>query len=254
MANDFSGDSNCRALWRFESGALTTDSKGSNTLTDNNTVGESTSAYKEGSCCADFERGNSEYLSITDANLDSGFPTKSGDTNKKISVCFWTRIESTTARDAMGKWDGSKSWKIYLDGSHGLRLYQSSDGSAEETAEHGTTMGTGTWYHVGVTYDDSDKSYRIRVWDDSAGAILGSDKTGNFTSNINIGDAPFLIGAAVSSTYWFDGLIDELAVFDRVLTTNEIDQIRAGTYSAAASAKRPAHQQIGQEYGQRYMN
>jgi hypothetical protein len=31
MANDFSADSNCKALWRFENGALTTDSKGGNT-------------------------------------------------------------------------------------------------------------------------------------------------------------------------------------------------------------------------------
>ena len=36
MANDFSSDSNCVALWRFESGALTADSIGTNTLTNSN--------------------------------------------------------------------------------------------------------------------------------------------------------------------------------------------------------------------------
>ena len=94
MANDFSGDSNCKALWRFESGALTTDTIGSNTLTDYNTVGEDTTNHMEGSCAADFEKSNSEHFVITDANLDSGFPLKSGDTNKKISICFRVRFES----------------------------------------------------------------------------------------------------------------------------------------------------------------
>ena len=65
MANDFSGDSNCVALWRFENGALTADSKGTNTLTDVNTVGSDTVDYKEGSGCADFEATASERFTIT---------------------------------------------------------------------------------------------------------------------------------------------------------------------------------------------
>lgn len=31
MANNFTADPNCKALWRFENGALTVDSKGTNT-------------------------------------------------------------------------------------------------------------------------------------------------------------------------------------------------------------------------------
>ena len=46
--NDFSGDGNAVALWSVDNGALTTDSKGTNTLTDNNTVGTSIGDYQEG--------------------------------------------------------------------------------------------------------------------------------------------------------------------------------------------------------------
>ena len=95
MANDFSGDPNCVALWRFENGALIADSIGSNTLTDVNTVGTDTSDFKEGAACADFERSSLEYFYINDANLDSDYPFKSGDTNKKISFCEWFKLEST---------------------------------------------------------------------------------------------------------------------------------------------------------------
>ena len=48
MANDFSGDPSCKAVWRFENGALTADSKGANTLTAVNGPTADTSLYKEG--------------------------------------------------------------------------------------------------------------------------------------------------------------------------------------------------------------
>jgi hypothetical protein len=77
MANDFSGDSNCVALYNFESGALTTDSKGTNTLTNINTVQESVDS-KQGSGSADFEYADAECLKIDDGDLDAGYPFKTG--------------------------------------------------------------------------------------------------------------------------------------------------------------------------------
>ena len=68
--NDFSGDGNAVALWSVDNGALTTDSIGTNTLTDNNTVGTDTVDYQVGDASADFAKSNSESLTITDANLD----------------------------------------------------------------------------------------------------------------------------------------------------------------------------------------
>ena len=79
MANDFSGDSSCKALWRFESGALTTDSKSTNTLTNNGGIEETTN-HMEGSCAVAIASGSSQYLNIPNANLVSGFPLKSDDT------------------------------------------------------------------------------------------------------------------------------------------------------------------------------
>ncbi len=240
MANDFSGDENCVALWSVENGALTTDSIGSNTLTDNNTVQSETSDYKEGSGCADFEYANSEYFNITDSNLDSDFPLKSGDTNKKISVCFWVKFESLFAYQYLfSKWDISGSDKsfavVMLTDTINIRVGYNG-GASDESLPFGTTVQTGRWYHVGATYDDSDKSYRLRIWDDTAGALLGSDATGNATNNIDINSADVCIGGRHGGSSLHDGLLDEVPVFDDILSTTEIDQIRAGTYSVAAGS------------------
>lgn len=238
-ANDFSGDGNCKALWRFENGALTADSKGTNTLTAVNTPVADTVNFKEGAASVDLENSETDYFSITDAALDAGFPLKNGDANKKISLAFWCKIESLPT--------SSYYWVIYDKGvgtnvrSFMISIYPTTfsiqigynGGANWEVINHGTQPQTARWYHVGVTFQDSDKAYKIRIWDDTAGALLGgAEVTGTSTNNINVEDGALTIGFSTAA-YSFDGLLDEIVVFDDILTSAEIDQIRSGTYGAA---------------------
>ena len=254
MANAFSGDANCVALWRMESGALTTDSKGTNTLTDNNTVGEDAVNYKEGACSADFEFNNAEYLSILDTNLDAGFPLKNGDTDKNISVCAWFRGESFSGSSYV--WN-TIFQKFYLNGSneqsfvfgiytepttlhHHLGISLGfNGGSSEELQLHATdlTAQTGVWYHATATYQNSDKSFSLRLRD-ANGNVVGADVEGTATldaNKLNVETAPVFIGACYSLIvrYYFDGLLDEVVVFKDVITSGEATQIALGTYGAA---------------------
>ena len=235
MANDFSGDTNCIALWRMENGALTTDSKGTNTLT-NYGVTNSTAVYKEGSASS-YNDALDERLNIVDANLDSGFPFKSGESNTEMSICFWFRVTGFPAsadRYIMDK-GGDPTRAFYLATkkatSWSLRFGITSDGTTwEQEIDHGYALVINTWYHVGVTFKNSDKSYRIRVWDDTAGSLLG-EVTGTATYAIATLAGLFEIGHNGSA---LGGYKDEVVVFNDILTANEIDAIRAGTYSAAA--------------------
>ncbi|RJR45459.1 MAG: hypothetical protein C4567_03125 [Deltaproteobacteria bacterium] len=81
MANDFSTDPRCKALWKLD-GDLT-DGHGGNHLTG---YGSPAIAFddvdqQEGSHCGDFEKDNGNYAGIPDAVLDPGFPLKNGDAN-----------------------------------------------------------------------------------------------------------------------------------------------------------------------------
>ena len=239
MANDFSGDANCKALWRFENGALTTDSKGGNTLTAVNTPVADLADFKEGLASVDLELTDQDYFYIDDTNLDAGFPLKNGDANKKISVCFWIKYESLHAT----QWDVPYGKMAQNKRSFAIARSATADdfvfalgynaGASWEFEYHGTTIVTGRWYHVGFTYQDSDKSYKMRIWDDTAGALLGgAEVTGNTANNINVEDARVQIGAGLfaAAQEWVDGLIDEVVVFDDILTSDEIDSIRSGTF------------------------
>lgn len=244
MANNFTADSNCKALWRFENGALTTDSKGTNTLTNNNTVVADTVNFKEGAASADFESGSSQYMSILDSALDAGFPLKNGDTNKIISVCAWFRLESVPPlneyRILYSKYDSTNLKRSFMLGSmtdgtntHIRLLLGYNSGASLEVIQHTYGLSTATWYHVTATYDNADKSYTVRI-KDTSGNTLGTDKTGIATldvNKLNVEDAPVMIGAFnPTPQYFHDGLIDELVVFDDVITAAEATQIAQGTY------------------------
>jgi hypothetical protein len=241
MANDFSSDTNCVALWRFEDGALTADSKGSNTLSPSGSPVADTGDFKEGAASCDFEAGDPDYFTIADASLDSGYPLKSGESNKDISVTCWIKIESLTANRAVySKYENGKAQFAFYVASDGT-LYLGigyNNGVSVSWVSYGSTLTTGIWYHIGVTWEDSNQNTRIRVWDDNAGSLLDADSYDNHASvsTINIEDAILSIGRfRPGSDLPFDGLLDEIVVFNDVLTAGEIDEIRAGTYGAAAA-------------------
>ena len=244
MPNNFANDSNCKALWRLENGALTTDSKGTNTLT-NNGVTADTSNFKEGLASGSFVLASSQYQIILDSNLNSGFPLKNGDSNKNISVSAWVRPSSFGAeginRLIFAKWDSTNNRRsfggaIITSGSnYYARIFLGyNSGASGEGWNHGTTLSVNNWYHITFTYQDSDKSYAIRIRD--VNGIIGTDLTGTATLDSNklaVGVSPFTLGALmndVTPNLLFDGPIDELVVFDDILTAAEATQIALGIY------------------------
>ncbi|MFC1827864.1 LamG domain-containing protein, partial [Thermodesulfobacteriota bacterium] len=238
--NDFSGDGNAVALWSLEeaSGNDRVDSIGSNDLSENGTTIARSTNQQEETYSADFESSTSESLTRTDANLDSGFPFKNGDTNKIISVTGWFRLDSfATFRVIYGKWegaDGKRVFAISVDGTSGegdftVRIGYNSGASAESIYS-GNTIELGKWYHFGVTYEDSTKDWQVVLYEEGTGEIVNT--SGTATNNINIEDAGLSLGNFFTGSGYFDGLMDEVVVFDDILTTTEIDQIRQGTYSA----------------------
>jgi len=236
MANNFAADSNCVAVWNLESGALGVDSKGGNTLTNTGVVANS-SLYKQGAASGDFELSESDYMSITDAALDAGFPLKLGDSNKQISACGWFLPESlppatTYIAAKYSTSDNKRSVAFTVSSTGQFRLaIGHTNGTAFESATMDTlTMVAGNWYHWAFTYDDATRAYRIRCRRDGQPAV---ELAGNFTNQVSVTDSPFTLGAYGSGLGFSDGLIDEVVVFKDILSATEIDQIYAGTYTLA---------------------
>lgn len=246
MANDFSGDSNCKALWRFESGALTTDDIGSNSLTnyDSRVSADTDSGdFHEGNASAHFVNSVSPRMYIEDADLDAGFPLKSSGSDTDLSVCLWLKLADTSANYILIAKNvylgtGDESFLLYTRdyGSYyGIRVIKGYDsGSSNETWEAVSSLDlqAGQWYHIGLTWDDSSRQFHIVVWDDTAQTKYADSDTQ--THSISLTASPLNLGCRANSSGVPDaelnGWLDEVVVFNDILTESEIDSIRQGGY------------------------
>lgn len=81
----------------------------------------------------------------------------------------------------------------------------------------GLSMQTGTWYHVAVTFDDAANEARLYV----DGVLHLSYPTG---ATITSKGADLIIGSNFEDKTW-DGLLDDVRLYERVLTLSEIEEI-----------------------------
>ncbi len=245
--NIFNTDPNCVAVWNLEPGLLTIDSRGTNKLTNYNGVASDTTSFKQGTGCADFNDYN--WLTINDANLTPNFPFKDGTSNDRISVTGWVKLDSLPTDHGPYGYKviyakDSATWPDFIEGfaiTVGQFYYPSTNDYRSSFAIMVSHAGsykqywlpnevvTGRWYHLAVTFTNAGKAYHIRVWDAQAGALLG-DTTGVTDDYATFNKLPARLGAIASGTKAFNGRMDEMVVFNDILTNTEIDKIRQGTY------------------------
>ena len=229
MAYNIIADPNCISLWRFEAGSMLTDAKGNNDLTYSNPAWqplEDTIVYKEGDCSAKWNEGDEEAYIIDDGDLSADFPLKDGGGKTTFSWVAWIypHVEGDD-HWLFGKMSlsydfetllfinryPSPTWGVYASGNETV-----SDIAAVDDV----------WQHVAVTYDGATDQLTIRVYNDSTKVTDSYQVTLSGGDVIVTGSQPWVVGPY----YDLDWRIDELAVFDDVLTPAEIDEIRAGTF------------------------
>ncbi len=243
VGNNFTSDPDCVALWRFESGQLTADSIGSNTLEISGAPEANTSDYKEGDASGDTENG---YFRMDDADLDAGFPLKSGAATTQFSVAFWMKARTGTdavtgaVMYAKGAELGPKAYSFAI-GFH----EPSGAGTGTIILNVGTSDGTNLylydanppkiiqrnhWYHLTVTYQEltpTSGTLKLYVYDPSDDTVVTSTVA---SAKIPVFDTPLALGVLRWSSSRFDGLLDEVVVFKDILTPAEVNQIHQGSY------------------------
>ena len=244
--NLFTGDPNCVGLWTGDSTSdsiyFLDESGNSNHLNGTGAYFSASSAqYKEGSYSM---RNTNDWYVIErpNATLSAKFPGKSGTTNRNVSTCCWIYGNiNVVAYDwllAVYDFTGNKqSWSVYIDASGNVNFGIGYNGGAsfESYANTGVALGDTKWYHIGTSYNGTTGAVIIRVWDDTGSTVYNATTT--FSETMNIEDAGFaLFGYTTQSNsgHGYEGYMDEVVVFNDVLTTDEIDQIRLGTYGATA--------------------
>ncbi|MFI6641662.1 LamG-like jellyroll fold domain-containing protein [Streptomyces sp. NPDC050504] len=171
---------------------------------------------------------------LTQPKVDKGLKLSGGphattagpvlETRSAYTVSAWARLDSKADHMALVSQDGVVSTPFYfgyekkLDRWYfGVRVADADDGASYWGSSSKAAPQIGVWTHVAGTYNPSSKELAIYV---NGQLQAKSTRTSNLAS-----PGPMRIGAGKylgSPKNFFDGSVDEVAVWQRVLTPAEV--------------------------------
>jgi hypothetical protein len=212
------------ASWSMENNL--NDGKGSANLTAvNGPIAYESSGQLAGSYSLYLDRSSTQSAYITDANLPTGFPLKSGETNRELTAIIWFELDSLgNAQYLLSKYntDSRRSLGILVRSLNTLQInHGHNSGAAYDVDFHGTTLSADTRYAVAYSLDASN-NYRMRLYNLDTAAHIGTDLTGTWDDQINISTADLYVGGRMGSSDTLDGTV-EAWIFDAELSTADMD-------------------------------
>ena len=151
-----------------------------------------------------------------------------------FTATAWIKTSSTNLMRIVSQQDARNYWLMGVQDGR-LRLGYSADGFA---TTNGPIIGDGQWHHVAVVRDTDS---HLATWHVD-GALVGTRATATNIAIVVTNDV--MIGRVYSggsySGHYFEGFIDEVALFNRALSSNEIATIyAAGTNGMCKDALPP---------------
>lgn len=169
---------------------------------------------------ASFDAGSSQYLSIADNAVLS--------ITGNLQIIAWARTATKNVnRNVIGKWNGGagqRSYQLaYLTATDRFAFFTSSTGANSASVSDAVlgNVSVDTWYFLSVQHDLAAGKLRIRT-DTRAYTEAAAPGVGIFD-----GSAAFQISGITGGNYW-NGLIGPVAIWDRLLTRSEEEQIYNG--------------------------
>lgn len=201
---------NLIALYRLES---VCDSSGNARHLTNSNATLDTTTVKLGGGSYDFN-GSNNYMQSTATSFD-GLPA--------LTVSFWMYVDTKgnyehVVAKGYGASDANRmAWLFMFDGSLDQKLiFSTSDGTNKAEMVSNAAIAVSTWTHI------------VGVWDGTwlkmyLNNSLQTDTT-TCTSMYDINDTnyPLNLGSRTAVDCFFDGRLDEVAIWSRALTTDEI--------------------------------
>ncbi|BAO76893.1 LamG-like jellyroll fold domain-containing protein [Winogradskyella sp. PG-2] len=149
-----------------------------------------------------FFDGRNDY--VQDVSISSGW--------SEISLMGWIKIDPSASGTKV--LFGQENFYLRLNNSNQLYLFASGT-----TLTNSASLATNQWIHIAATYSASDGSIVLYI---NGEEIVEKSKTGA----LNTENSLFTISrSANNSEYFFKGYIDEVRLFDKALTEDELQKI-----------------------------
>jgi hypothetical protein len=236
-ANNWTGVDNLIATYTFENNGNDTSNNLqhlTHTSVQYDSINEMEGSYSyEGD-------GTLRYFTRTNASLSSDFP---GKASSDMTVLFWYRPDQVESEKYIaGVWSYTGRNSSWLLG-HRNRFYFAIGNGARGgwySAVTSATLEVDKLYHVAATLDNSTRIVSIEVWNETDQEYVLSDEghevDHDYGNNALVATSSnFVVGGkwTLDATQSVDGTLDELIIFNRVLSRYDIKRIREGTFSSA---------------------
>jgi len=141
----------------------------------------------------------------------------------EITIDAWIKTDATGIQPIADKYIGGIGYKFYM--TNGIVSFQACDGPGTCVyAESPTPINDNHWHMVAARLKRVDDNAVASVWVDGATRKSGTAALGSVDANVDL-----LIGAgpATNPTEFFAGIMDEIEVYARALTDDELYRIFA---------------------------
>lgn len=156
----------------------------------------------------DYESSDSgDYIGLP----DFGQPIFDGSFNWTLST--WVKPESTGGDQVIFTPQGQTNAQLRLES--GKAVYNEYDGSSHKVTST-TTLATGTWYHIVITHSTLS-GLEIFINNNNEATASGTIPLSQTNENA--------IGSQYGLFRYFDGLIDEIGIWSRALSSTEISDL-----------------------------
>ncbi len=169
--------------------------------------------------------GNSAYLFNGINNNIVSTPNLPAS-NSPRTISLWTKTNSSSAglMSAAAYGSGAGGYVIFpafILNSNGKYYFESGSSSNQLFSE--SSVSDNNWHQITLTY--SGQNTPVRMYVD------GMLNASSVNLDLITENSPFVIGSASWADLWFSGSIDDIAIYNRALTQEEITALYTGTSS-----------------------
>lgn len=200
----FINDANLVAYWKLDGNS--NDSKGSNNGTDTNV---SYVAGKYGQCAS--LNGSSSFFTVTNPSIQLNNFTLSFNI-KTTSTTYSTPVDNgwfTEGVNVFMEYQNNGTFNI------GIR----DGGTVTQTANTTKVINDGSWHNIVITAD----GVNLKIYVDG---LLDKSNSSNISATTST--TLYFGRRASTSDFFFNGLIDDIAIFSRALSASEVNELYQG--------------------------
>lgn len=205
--------SNLISWWPFDGNGNDASSTGNNFTNMGGTL--AADRFSNANSAYEFD-GISQYLTLSNPSFSFGQASS-------FSVSFWMQRPSTSYGVAMMNGSvnsGNFIWNFQIGGSGNFQFGTNKQGSA--------------WYWAADTYTPPLWEHFVGTYSNGTMVLYKNGIQVTTTTNSHTGVSqithPFFVGRGISGAY-FDGIIDDIGIWDRVLTQAEVTDLFVGCTS-----------------------